>query len=144
MAGSGDRTSAPVHTMSVEVSISGRGAQTLSYRAVQAGFGGAVPRGKELAFAAAAPQDGCSSVAAVPPGALLLVRRGGCYFSAKLENAAAAGASGVVLTNDKQEGYFQMESQEDEQGLEQVREGAGRGVALGVGFGGVALVWGRR
>ena len=134
MPNAGEQTQAAVHSLSVAVALDGRGAQTIGGRAVQAAFGAAVPRGRALPLVAAAPEDACSDVARVPPGSLLLVRRGGCYFSAKLENAAAAGAAGVLLTNDKQEGYFQMEAS----------EGGGALERAGIFMAGVPLSTGRR
>jgi hypothetical protein len=130
----GEDTAARVHSFDVTVIVAGSGRQTLAYRAVQAGFGGAVPRGKTLSLAAASPANACGDVEPVEPGSVLLVRRGGCYFSSKLAAAAAAGAAGVVLTNDKQEGYFQMEAQDDGDGV----DGVGVGRVWGC-FGGAAF-----
>ncbi|WP_162913140.1 M20/M25/M40 family metallo-hydrolase [Rhodospirillaceae bacterium SYSU D60014] len=45
--------------------------------------------------------SGCEAAdfAAFPPGAVALVRRGTCRFQVKVENATAAGATGVVIVN---------------------------------------------
>ena len=43
---------------------------------------------------------GCTSIAPVPANTLVIVDRGGCTFSAKVRNAIAAGAVGVVVINN--------------------------------------------
>lgn len=48
-----------------------------------------------------APAGGCapSDFAGFEPGSIALLRRGACTFTTKVENAAAAGAAGVVVMN---------------------------------------------
>jgi Zn-dependent M28 family amino/carboxypeptidase len=49
-----------------------------------------------------ASTSGCepTDFASFPPGAVALLQRGRCFFRVKVENAAAAGASAVVVTNE--------------------------------------------
>ena len=51
--------------------------------------------------------SGCerSDFADVDPGAIVLVRRGGCFFVVKVGNAAAAGAAAVLVFNDGSPGH---------------------------------------
>jgi len=50
--------------------------------------------------------SGCeaSDFASFPSGNIALIQRGTCTFRAKVDNAAAAGASGVIIFNEGQEG----------------------------------------
>lgn len=50
--------------------------------------------------------DGCSTVSQSAPlrGNIVLIKRGGCDFVVKVRNAQAAGATGVVVFNNKVEG----------------------------------------
>jgi Zn-dependent M28 family amino/carboxypeptidase len=49
-----------------------------------------------------ASTSGCEAAdfASFPPGAIALLQRGGCFFREKVEYAAAAGASAVVVMNE--------------------------------------------
>lgn len=49
----------------------------------------------------AEPEDACSPVAPVAAGSVVLLRRGDCSFSAKVEAAQAAGAAAVVVGNNE-------------------------------------------
>ena len=53
-----------------------------------------------------ASTSGCESAdfASFPRGAVALVQRGTCFFREKVDNAAAAGASAVVVMNEGNEG----------------------------------------
>eukprot|EP00092_Neocalanus_flemingeri_P013508 GFUD01014567.1.p1 GENE.GFUD01014567.1~~GFUD01014567.1.p1 ORF type:complete len:387 (-),score=104.31 GFUD01014567.1:324-1484(-) len=58
------------------------------------------------------PQFGCTAPLHFSKGELLeapriaLIRRGGCVFDKKVENAEAAGAAGVVIYNDRMEEHL--------------------------------------
>ncbi len=60
----------------------------------------------DLGEAGTPSTSGCEAedFAAFPPGAVALVRRGTCPFQAKAENAARAGAAGLVIMNEGREG----------------------------------------
>jgi len=53
----------------------------------------------------ASPDTACSALEGAAAGAyvdaIVLARRGSCYFSEKLSAGAAAGAAAVVIINDK-------------------------------------------
>lgn len=72
--------------------------------------------GKSFPLLAAEPINGCQALSAAA-GAVVLMQRGGCYFSDKMGAAQAVGAAGVVLTDTQQSGYFVMEAPQDAVGL---------------------------
>lgn len=71
------------------MSYSGSGDSTASVYAVDLNIGGAVL------------DSGCqaSDFAGFPAGSIALVRRGGCTFRLKADNAQAAGAAGIIIFN---------------------------------------------
>ncbi len=65
----------------------------------------------DCATAYRAPQDACSGITThAAAGAVLLATRSGCLPSQKLANAQAAGAVGLLLTDDRTDGFFAMGS----------------------------------
>jgi Zn-dependent M28 family amino/carboxypeptidase len=76
---------------------SGSGDVTARLRAVNLGLGEGPP---------AASTSGCepADFKDFERGAVALIRRGTCPFQAKVENAAAAGAAGVVIMNEGTQG----------------------------------------
>jgi Zn-dependent M28 family amino/carboxypeptidase len=79
------------------LSNSGSGDVTARLRAVKLGLGEGPP---------AASTSGCDAAdfEGFERGAVALIRRGTCVFQAKVENAVAAGAVGVVIMNEGTEG----------------------------------------
>ena len=55
---------------------------------------------RPVRLVAASPPDACSNFTVRFPGAVVLVTRGGCYFSDKIIHAQDAGAVGVIVAND--------------------------------------------
>ncbi|KAG2492715.1 hypothetical protein HYH03_009128 [Edaphochlamys debaryana] len=114
--GSGDMPVAygiKVYDMSVTQTHGNGKVSTRSVRVVGASFGGdlaSLPRG--AALVAASPPEACANLTdpAGPSGGLrgrvLLVKRGQCFFTDKMWTAAAAGAVGVIVYNDRPDGYF--------------------------------------
>lgn len=60
---------------------------------------------KGLRVLRASPDTACTALEGAAAGtytnAIVLVRRGSCYFSQKLSAGAAAGAAAVLVINDK-------------------------------------------
>jgi hypothetical protein len=64
----------------------------------------ALTTGAAIPVVLSSPDVGCGTLAPLPAGAVVIMRRGGgsgCTFVAKLENAQAAGAGGVILVNNQ-------------------------------------------
>ncbi|MDF5864919.1 hypothetical protein P4113_20805 [Pseudomonas aeruginosa] len=57
----------------------------------------------------------------LPAGSIALIQRGTCNFEQKAENAAAAGAAGVII--------FNQGNTDDRKGLENVTVGESYGAA---------------
>ncbi|GAB4483787.1 MAG: hypothetical protein OHK0031_07420 [Anaerolineales bacterium] len=71
-----------------------------TYPAVEANFGpaaGVFSLTGNLAYAS--PATGCTAITGVS-GKIALIDRGGCTFQAKVDNATAAGATGVLVANN--------------------------------------------
>jgi minor extracellular serine protease Vpr len=51
---------------------------------------------------------GCSALSGNLNGAIVLVKRGTCTFATKVDNAAAAGASAVIVYNNEVSGFITM------------------------------------
>ena len=64
---------------------------------------------------AADPMDACSDLidGRVYAGTIVLVTRGGCYFSDKILRVQNAGAAGVLVANDDVTGFFKMGPKND-------------------------------
>ncbi|MEM7049631.1 MAG: PA domain-containing protein [Acidobacteriota bacterium] len=58
--------------------------------------------------AGADPLDGCEPLAGFPAGNIAIIARGNCAFVTKTQNAQAAGAIGVVVTNNAATGLPPM------------------------------------
>lgn len=73
--------------------------------AAEFGGDGSSLSNKGLRVVRAVPDTACSPLEGAAGGGytntILLVRRGSCYFSKKLEMGAAAGAAAVVVINDQ-------------------------------------------
>jgi hypothetical protein len=101
------QTIAPVFLMSVEVKRGGKAAQYISVRLVKADFGGdgTALSGKGLKMVRASPPNACGSLDDAASGkykdAIVLARRGTCFFSEKMSAGTAAGAAAVVVVNDR-------------------------------------------
>lgn len=101
------QTIAPVFTMSIEVTRSNKAAQYISVRLVKADFGGdgASLRGKGLNVVQAMPPNACGTLTDAAGGkyqnAIVLAKRGTCFFSDKMAAGTAAGAAAVVVINDR-------------------------------------------
>lgn len=68
------------------------------------GGDGATLANKGLRVIRASPETACSALqgpAGAYQDAIVLARRGSCYFSEKLSAGAAASAAAVVVINDK-------------------------------------------
>ncbi|GFR44316.1 hypothetical protein Agub_g5528, partial [Astrephomene gubernaculifera] len=111
---SGDKPTltATVYNMTAVLNLAGGQGGSRSVRVVGANFGGdlaGLPANTPLL--AGAPQDACTPLtnAGSVSGRVVLVKRGGCYFSDKMRNAVAAGAVGVLVYNDRLDGYFLMQ-----------------------------------
>jgi len=78
---------------------------------------------RELRLVAATPPDGCSSLTGNDtfPGAVVLVTRGGCYFSDKIIHAQDAGAVGVIVANDDVTGFFKIGARDGDPSTRLVR-----------------------
>jgi len=71
------------------------------YKAAGAEFGTKLTTtGKTGVLALSTPTDGCTSVPAEAKGKFALVDRGTCTFVVKAQNAAKAGATGVIIVNN--------------------------------------------
>lgn len=53
------------------------------------------------------PKKGCKPLTRAS-GHIILMQRGDCAYTTKLRNAEIRGAAGVIVTNDIQQGYFEM------------------------------------
>ncbi|WIA11875.1 hypothetical protein OEZ85_011961 [Tetradesmus obliquus] len=112
------QTIAPVFLMSVEVKRAGKAPQYISVRLVKADFGGdgTALSGKGLKMVRASPPTACGSLDDAGSGkykdAIVLARRGTCFFSEKMSAGTAAGAAAVVVVNDRAGGYFKMDAQD--------------------------------
>jgi hypothetical protein len=101
------QTIAPVFLMSVEVKRASKAAQYISVRLVKADFGGdgTALSGKGLKMVRASPPTACGSLDDAASGkykdAIVLARRGTCFFSQKMSAGTAAGAAAVVVVNDR-------------------------------------------
>lgn len=101
------QTIAPVFLMSVEVKRAGKAPQYISVRLVKADFGGdgTALSGKGLKMVRASPPTACGSLDDAGSGkykdAIVLARRGTCFFSEKMSAGTAAGAAAVVVVNDR-------------------------------------------
>jgi Zn-dependent metalloprotease len=83
------------------------------YAAGGAAFNPAPPRlvTANLALVAdgtAPASDGCQSLVGFPAGRIAVIDRGTCTFVIKVQNAQAAGASGVIVVNDQGDGVITM------------------------------------
>ena len=88
-------------------------AETFRVYAASASMGpGAFPTDAPLplSIVVAAPEDACAPLtnAADVAGAVALIARGGCLFTAKVANARSAGAAVAVVSNDDVTGFFKM------------------------------------
>ncbi|ACO66180.1 ATP-binding cassette superfamily [Micromonas commoda] len=70
---------------------------------------------------AASPPDACSNFTVRFPGAVVLVTRGGCYFSDKIIHAQDAGAVGVIVANDDVTGFFKIGARDGDASARLVR-----------------------
>eukprot|EP00798_Chlamydomonas_sp_ICE-L_P030068 gene30068-35037_t len=104
----------PVYNAVVTISIAGRQVTSYHLRVAQASFSGQLSslNGESYVVVPATPQNACTSLAnSMPANAVVLATRGGCSgFGMKLRHAQNAGASAMILTNDRAEGYFSMAS----------------------------------
>jgi hypothetical protein len=93
---SGGQEAAPAGAVRT-LSNSGSGDVTAQLHAVKLGLGAGPPTASTSGCAAADFED-------FERGSVALIRRGTCPFQAKVENAVAAGAVGVVIMNEGTEG----------------------------------------
>ena len=77
--------------------------------------------GAEFRLVAASPPDACSDFTVRFPGAVVLVTRGGCYFSDKIIRAQDAGAVGVIVANDDVTGFFKIGARDGDSSARLVR-----------------------
>ena len=77
--------------------------------------------GAEFRLVAASPPDACSDFTVRFPGAVVLVTRGGCYFSDKIIRAQDAGAVGVIVANDDVTGFFKHGAEDGDASARLVR-----------------------
>ena len=77
--------------------------------------------GAEFRLVAASPPDACSDFTVRFPGAVVLVTRGGCYFSDKIIRAQDAGAVGVIVANDDVTGFFKIGARDGDASARLVR-----------------------
>ncbi|KAF8071088.1 tagC [Scenedesmus sp. PABB004] len=113
------QTIAPVFLMSLEVKRASKPSQFMNIRLVKADFGGdgSALKGKPVRVVRAMPPTACGSLtgdAATYKDAIVLAKRGSCFFSEKMAAGSAAGAAAVVIINDRPGGYFKMDAQEGE------------------------------
>lgn len=104
-------TAPPLLLLQVIVTRPGNQVQQLSYRVVQASFGGPMEPllNKTYALAAANPYNGCKALVSANGTAasgsmantFVLMQRGDCYFTDKMQIAQASKAAGVLLTDSK-------------------------------------------
>lgn len=99
-ASDGSREPAPAGPVRT-LANSGSGDVTAALRAVRLGLGAGPP---------APSTSGCEAMdfTGFERGAVALVRRGTCTFQTKVENAAAAGAAGIVIMNEGTEGRTEV------------------------------------
>eukprot|EP00882_Tetradesmus_deserticola_P003856 GHRQ01004080.1.p1 GENE.GHRQ01004080.1~~GHRQ01004080.1.p1 ORF type:complete len:667 (+),score=223.87 GHRQ01004080.1:292-2292(+) len=106
------QTIAPVFIMNVEVRRTGKGPQYIRVRLVKADFGGdgTALSGKGLKMVRASPPAACGTLDDAASGkykdAIVLARRGTCFFAEKMSAGAAAGAAAVVVVNDRCVGWL--------------------------------------
>ncbi|KAG2498668.1 hypothetical protein HYH03_003413 [Edaphochlamys debaryana] len=146
---SGDKPSAygvTVFSMTVTMNMAGGQGGSRTVRVVGAGFGGDLGTIASAGLVAATPADACSGIsnAGGIRGRVVLIQRGRCYFTDKMKAAATAGAVGVVVYNDRQDGYFQMLSADGASATPAVPMGSvplstGRWLLAAVGSGSVSV-----
>ena len=89
------------------------------YKILAAGFGKSwgslIERSaeEEIPLIRGSPQTGCTTLSRAVRGAIVLVSRGGCQFVQKLKNAQAKGALGIIVGNNANNGYFEMDRPND-------------------------------
>ena len=89
------------------------------YKILAAGFGKSWGRlieqsaEEEIPLIRGTPQAGCSTLSSAVRGKIVLVSRGGCQFVQKLKNAQAKGALGIIVGNNANNGYFEMDRPDD-------------------------------
>ena len=77
-----------------------------------------------------APADGCQPFVDFTPGNVALIRFGGCLFRPAAENAAAAGAIGVVFINSGNDSVITMPGNGDRLAIPSVMVGKTAGAAI--------------
>lgn len=101
------------YEIKVEAAMDNDGTEVSSFKLLEAWFGGSweqlIRSSGEggIPLVAANPRVGCTPVTNAL-GAIVLMERGDCKYVTKLRNAAVRGAKGVIVTNNIQQGYFEM------------------------------------
>ncbi|GIL86597.1 hypothetical protein Vretimale_11512 [Volvox reticuliferus] len=114
VTGSSRPTWVAMSNMTVILDLAGGQHFTRSVRVVKAtNFGEDMDKAglSNSVLALANPENACAALAnaGAVSGKVLLVQRGGCYFTDKAQYAEAAGARAIIVYNDvKDSGYFSM------------------------------------
>ena len=95
-----------LHAGTMDLEVTSPPAIVGTYDALGAVFGGAPPDEMTAEFelvhtGTATPTDGCEPLVGFTPGRVAFIDRGNCEFGLKSLNAENAGASAVVIANDR-------------------------------------------